>query len=240
MKTRLAFHLSIREDDYRAAASRMRDVLVVEPGDVPDALVTSAPRVPGTPSLLVGGDPCEAANLFPAFPWRFSPQVRVIRSSLDAGQIGKPGLLRMHVWSPASQPPGDEARLAALDLALWLTGECADAVHASHNSHSSLIHLGFPGGAMAMLDFTNTLPEGEGYLSLSLIGSRGSAYADDHRDRNLIFNGGAPAASAPRSDSAFIVPMLGDFITAVREGRSALSAQEEYRNAAELLRQITP
>lgn len=239
MKTRLAFQLDENEDVNRAAASRIRDVVVVEPGDAPDALVTSAPGATDTPSLLVGGDPGAAANLFPAFPWRFSPQVRAIRSSLDAGQLGKPGLLRMHVWSPASQPQGDDTKLAAVDLALWFTGERADAVHASHNPHASLIHLGFPGGAMAMLDFTGALPEGEGYRSLSLIGSRGAAYADDHRDRNLLFDGGAPAASAPGSDCAFIVPMLEEFITAVREGRSAVSAQQEYRNALELLRKAT-
>lgn len=240
MKTRLAFQLSTKEDDYRAAASRIRDVVVVERDDAPYAIVTSDPRAQGTPSLLVSGDPCAAANLFPAFPWRFSPQVRAIRSSLDAGQLGKPGLLRMHAWSPASQPSGDEAKLAAVDLALWLTGERPDAVHASHNPHALLIHLGFPSGAMAMLDFTGTLPEGESYRSLSLIGSRGAAYADDHRDRNLLFNGGAPAASAPGSESAFIVPMLEDFIAAVREGRSTVAAQQEYSNAVELLRQITP
>lgn len=44
--------------------------------------------------------------------------VRTIRSSLDAGQLGKPGLLRMHVWSPASRPPGDDTKLTAVDLAL--------------------------------------------------------------------------------------------------------------------------
>lgn len=111
-------------------------------------------------------------------------------------------------------------------------------MQAVHNSNALIIHLGFPGGAMAMLDFTGALPEGDGYRSLCLIGSRGAAYADDHRDRNLLFDGGAPAASAPESDSAFVVPMLEDFVTAVREGRSAIAAQQEYRNAAELLRKI--
>ena len=55
-----------------------------------------------------------------------------------------------------------------------------------------LVHLGFKCGGMALIDFTNSLPDGDNYESLCLIGSKGVAYADDHRNRNLFFNGGAP------------------------------------------------
>ena len=74
---------------------------------------------------------------------------------------------------------------------------------------------------MAMIDFSSSLPAGEGYRSLSLIGSRGAAYADDQRDRNLLFRGDAPRATAPDSDFSALQPMIEDFVSAVDGGRSA-------------------
>ena len=37
------------------------------------------------------------------------------------------------------------------------------------------LHLGFANGGMALIDHAQTLPPGEGYYSLSLIGSKGAA-----------------------------------------------------------------
>ena len=88
---------------------------------------------------------------------------------------------------------------------------------------------------MAMLDFTDTLPEGENYRSLSLIGSKGAAYADDHRNRNLLFAGGAPKASPPNFEHAFIQPMLEDFIVSIREGRDSRRATQNYRQALDIV-----
>ena len=87
-----------------------------------------------------------------------------------------------------------------------------------------------------MLDFTSALPEGDGYHSLNLIGSRGAAYADDHRDRNLLFDGGSPAATAPAFQGAYIQPMLEDFVRAVTEEQSSKEACEEYGRAEKILR----
>ncbi|MCP4903899.1 MAG: hypothetical protein GY910_02880 [bacterium] len=47
---------------------------------------------------------------------------------------------------------------------------------------------------MAVLDFSDRLPEGQGYDSLSMIGSSGAAYSDDHHNTHLLFAGGNPAA----------------------------------------------
>jgi hypothetical protein len=88
---------------------------------------------------------------------------------------------------------------------------------------------------MAMLDFTDTLPDGENYRSLCLIGSKGAAYADDHHNRNLFFAGGAPKASPPNIESAFIQPMLEDFIVSVREGRDSRRATQNYRQALDIV-----
>ena len=49
---------------------------------------------------------------------------------------------------------------------------------------------------MAMIDISTRLPEGDDYYSLSLVGANGSAYADDHYNMQLLYNGG-PAAANP-------------------------------------------
>ena len=86
-----------------------------------------------------------------------------------------------------------------------------------------------------MLDFTNSLPAGEGYRSLSLIGSRGAAYADDHRNRNLFFDGGAPQASCPTTEHATIQLMLQHFIAEVREGKDSAASAQSYRKASDIV-----
>ena len=44
---------------------------------------------------------------------------------------------------------------------------------------------------MALIDCAQTLPQGDGYFSLSLIGSTGAAYADSHHNRQLLYGGGS-------------------------------------------------
>ncbi len=196
----------------------------------------------GKPVLLVGSSPKiqngPSGKIFPAFPGRFSPQAMTMRESVDSGNLGKPALLRMHVWGTVSDPVNDSARIGAVDLALWLIGEEANAVFLSGNANAESVHLGFASGAMAMLDFTSALPDGDCYRSLSLVGSRGAAYADDHRDRNMLFNGGAPAATAPAIQGAYIQPMLEDFVRGVTVGRTAETACEEYARAEKIMRSV--
>ena len=86
-----------------------------------------------------------------------------------------------------------------------------------------------------MIDFSNIPSEGEGYHSLSLIGSRGAAYADDHRDRNLIFTGGAANAELPGCKNAFIQPMLEDFLAALSTGASSEKAHNDYLAARQIV-----
>jgi hypothetical protein len=47
---------------------------------------------------------------------------------------------------------------------------------------------------MAVLDFSERLPAGQAYHSLSLIGSAGAAYADDHHNTHLLFAETNPTA----------------------------------------------
>ena len=228
--TRLCFQLKESEADYRAAASRIDDVRVVE--EAADAIITDdASMIPdGIPALLLNGI-CK--NAFPAFPWRFTPQAQSIRSSLDDGQLGTPGLLRLHHWHPGAITMDEQ--IAAIDLALCIFGSMPDAKHHAESAGNRLFHLGFPGGGMAMIDFCSTPEKGENYHSLCLIGSRGAAYADDHRDRNLIFTGGVANAELPGGRNAFIQPMLEDFLARVIAGQVPESANNDYLAAQKIV-----
>ena len=154
---------------------------------------------------LAGEEACEIV----VNPDRFLPSRQLIRQQLDAGKLGEVGLVRVHRWEPQDSASGDETHglptslVRDLDVVLWLIGQSPDAVYAVEQADSKSdgsrgrflqVHLGFPSGAMALLDFADRLPPGEGYQSLSVIGSAGTAYADDHQNMQLVFRGGRPQA----------------------------------------------
>ena len=58
------------------------------------------------------------------------------------------------------------------------------------------------------------LPAGQGYDSLSLIGSRGAAYSDDHHNSHLLFTGGHPSALIDDSGDGLLFEVQG-FVDAV-------------------------
>ena len=133
-------------------------------------------------------------RLMLAHPARFQADHRAVKDSLDDGELGRPGLLRIHHWFPATD--GSEraahAGLAALDLALWVFGSLPTHVYAVARpaqttglaaAEYAQVHLGFAGGGMALIDLAHTLPTGDGYDSLTLIGSLGAAHADDAPQR---------------------------------------------------------
>jgi predicted dehydrogenase len=122
-----------------------------------------------------------------ANPERHRPSVQLIRQQLDAGKLGEPGLIRVHRWEPEDRKG---KLLRDLDLVLWYMGKPPNVVYAVQH----LVHLGFPGGAMALLECTDRVPAGDGYYSLSLIGANGAAYSDDHQNIQLVYRGGSPKA----------------------------------------------
>ena len=137
---------------------------------------------------------------------RFTPCVKVIKDRLASGNLGDPCLLRVHRWRSISidkSPLLADTLFADVDLAMWLLDARPTEVYAlARGGDGSAgtrpdyvqVHFGFPSGTMALLDFSAALPEGKGYDSLSLIGSSGAAYADDHNNTHLLFTGGNPAA----------------------------------------------
>jgi predicted dehydrogenase len=124
------------------------------------------------------------------------PANRVILDRLSSGKLGEPGLLRVHCWSGESSRSLASKLYGHIDLAIRFFGSSpAELYCVARGDQSYLqVHLGFAGGGMAVLDFSDRLPAGQGYDSLSLVGSSGAAYSDDHHNTHLLFAGGNPAA----------------------------------------------
>lgn len=172
-------------------------------------------------------------------PDRYLPSRQLLRQQLDSGRLGEPGLVRSHQWEPtrdasqesAENTPDLEASVAAplaraLDVALWLMGAPPTVVHAvtpgiageasrgaAAARRSMQVHLGFAGGGMALIDYVSDLPPGDGYQSLTLIGSTGAAYADDHQNVQLVYGGGHPAAVNAGEGERELVALVQDFVT---------------------------
>ena len=160
---------------------------------------------------------------------RFLPSQRVLKQRLEAGTLGTLGLLRAHRWNGGGAAAGadltaaDRCRalsLPCLDLANWLFEAPPERVYARAAEPGYLqVHLGFSGGGMALIDVSDDLPPGDGYRSVTVIGSDGAGYADDHRNRNLVFGGGDAAARDPGEGNLELVAELEEFVAASSGGR---------------------
>ena len=177
-------------------------------------------------------------RVMPALGDRFRADGRAVKASLDRGELGRPGLLRIHHWSPATEERGDGSprALAALDLALWVFDGAPTHVHATAQPRGAAslwaaeyiqVHLGFEGGGMALIDVARTLPAGDGYRSLALIGSLGAAHADDHHNMQLLYGGGRAQAVLTEADESVPALMLAEFSAAVAEGREPAVTAED-------------
>ncbi len=196
--------------DARLAARHGRHVLL------------ELPPAAGSAQLAALADECTAAGvcLMISGTLRFLPSQQVLKRRLEAGRLGELGLLRAHRWC-AGENGGDPAPswggLAApcLDLANWLFAELPERVYARAGGPGyGQIHLGFSGGGMALIDVSAGLPPGDGYQSVTVIGSSGAGYADDHRNRALLFGGGDPAALDPGEGNLDLVGELTEFSAA--------------------------
>ena len=198
-------------------------------------------------------------------PDRFLPSRQLIRQQLDTGKLGEVGLVRVHRWEPTVlhdlNVPGltrhveivpheinglPTGLLRDLDLVLWLVGKSPDSIHAVSRSQSNdsqsrfiQVHLGFPGGAMALIDYSNQLPEGDGYQSLSVIGSTGAAYADDHQNMQLVFRGGRPLAVRAEETGRRHAALIQEFVEGLQAGRGVPSAVADWRRVIDLANAVT-
>lgn len=195
----------------------------------------------GKPLLLCGSLPGldlpESGRLTLANPDRYLPSRRLVKEQIDSGKLGEPGLVRIRRWEPPS-PDVDAHRLADLDSILWLFGRPPETVFALPRiaapddvTPCCHIHLGFPGGGMALLDHAATLPPGEGYSCLHVIGSAGAAYADDHQNMQLLYRGGTPLALRAGEGVKSLAALLQDFVDALNAGRDPSAGRSDWRNA---------
>ena len=159
---------------------------------------------------------------------RFRPSLQTVRHSITSGQIGEPGLLRIHRWESPNQASQslDVATHHEIDVACWLFGTQPELVFAAATPNAvgdrpcyQQLHLGFPGDGMALIDINLNLPTGDDYFSLSMIGSKGAAYADDHHNMQLRYAGGAPTAERTSEANFAKLAQLQEFLTAIGEQR---------------------
>ena len=190
---------------------------------------------------------CRAADvrLMVGTASRFVPATRVVKDSVDSGKLGQPGLLRIHRWE--SRDTGDWPTLEAeaaldggpvmgqvireLDLATWLFDAAPTEVYATGRKQGGAslpdhdyvqVHLGFPNDGMALIDYSAALPAGQGYSSLSVIGSTGAAYSDDHQNMNLLYRGGSPQAIDTGYGAQHVLAQLQEFVDAIIEKRDPI------------------
>ena len=177
---------------------------------------------------------------------RFAPSLQATRQSLAAGELGEPGLVRIHRWSTSESPgvAGEAVTVDVsqdMDLVLNVFQAMPRVVYAvARNVMGAVdcnylqIHLGFDGGGMAVIDRSSTLPPGDGYFSFSVIGSAGSAYADDHLNKQLVYRGEHPVAVGTESDDLAAVGDLQEFFRAIHEQRPPLVTGADWLAAAEV------
>ena len=155
---------------------------------------------------------------------RFVPSRRAVKAALDSGKLGEPGLLRIHCWTALAEEHDAKAittrqAVDGIDLAHWIFAALPNRVYAVGRPGYAQVHLGFPNGGMALIDYAMNLPDGDGYSSLSVIGSTGAAYADDHHNRNLLFCSGVPRAVDVGEGSSHLITQLAEFVSAIEEDR---------------------
>lgn len=233
---RLALDFDENDVALLAAASRLREAQIISVDQQPDAILVdrAAKATRHTlPTLCLGEiDVDVAANIVPALRRRFDPDVLAIHERVRASKLGAVGLIRAHVWRSCERPLSRLDIIEHIDRILWLLEESPRAVYRVHpNQLSSIYHLGFPSGAMAILDFSNSLKGNATYDSLCVIGSKGAAYADDHHNRQLVYQGGQPSGARLDLSDAYIQPMIEDFIRGVREQRPQCERLPAYRAA---------
>jgi predicted dehydrogenase len=156
---------------------------------------------------------------------RCLPSNRAVFDAVRSGKLGIPGLVRIHRWQPGGGGSLVELMHADVDLACWLMGSRPTVVFARGVTNSERsqdfdyvqVHLGFVGDAMAMIDVSRQLPTGDDYYSLSVIGSTGAAYADDHHNQQLLFAGGYPVSLRTEQGDRQRLARLQHFLATIRD-----------------------
>ncbi len=207
-------------------SSGSRASLAMRSAETGKHVLVASPLAPSAQTAADVINACRSANvrLMVGHSLRFMPSQQAVKAALTDGKLGEPGLLRMHRWTESTgQSDPDDIVMGqtvdGIDLAIWLFDGMPTEVYAVSRPSYVQVHLGFADGGMALIDDAQTLPGGDGYFSLSLIGSTGAAYADDHHNRNLLFRGGDPSAIETGQGSLHLTAQLQEFVAAIEEQR---------------------
>jgi len=205
-------------------------------------MLVNGPIDPKTAAALA--KPTGTNYIMVTWPLRMMPYQQAVRQSLDAGQLGLPGLVRVHHWNSTLGQPADDDSLTRLvvhevDVVCWLFDAWPALVYATamrtgdlNTSQGVQIHLGFPGGGMALIDCVNRpTSESPPYFSLSMIGSQGAAYADDHHNINLLLNEQGVSGLAVDQGRLHCRTQLEDFVSAISDGRKMEDSVSDSRRA---------
>lgn len=219
------------EARYRSALERIRGAILTEIDDA-EAVVTDRHEVASHFDQVLWLRPEDAIETWPvserlvvAAPWRFQPAIVAMIDALTSGKLGEPGLLRVHRWR-------QEGSLlqADLDLACRIFASPPDTVYAKAHDGLEQIHLGFSEGGMAIIDSC----QNHHYESISLIGSYGAAYADDHHNTQLQFTSQGCQGKRADEGATALVGLLDAFI----HQRPTLPSRQTFARLASVMERI--
>jgi len=162
---------------------------------------------------------------------RFQHSLQVIKDRLVSGKLGAPGLLRIHRWTSAhdlvsaNDKRATSARtICVLDLANWLFDTLPDSIYAVAGDPGDdyvQVHLGFPGGGMALIDHAASLPErANPYESVTMIGSTGAAYSDQHHNSQMLIGREQTLAVPTGEGTRALCEQLQEFANACEQRRA--------------------
>jgi predicted dehydrogenase len=169
-------------------------------------------------------------------PDRHLPSRQLIKQQVP-GKLGEVGLVRVHRWGPAGplpEPLGLPGPLVRdLDVVLWLSDLLPDVVFALERPGPAgrhlQVHLGFPGGGMALLDYDDGTPRGAGYQALTVVGAAGAAYADDHQNAQLLFRDGRALAVRTGEGLRQILSLAQEWIDGLGTGTDPTAGLASWR-----------
>ena len=173
-----------------------------------------------------------AVRLMVTSYFRYLPSSLTLQEQLVSGKLGKPGLIRLHHWTPSRQHSVSliSQITAEIDVINWLMDMMPEIIFTLGQKNPDAqpgdiqIHLGYPTGAMAVIDIAHTLPvNSDPYYSLTLIGSTGAAYADDHRNVQLLFQGKTATAPKLEFTSQVLRQQLCEFSESILNNRQPTS-----------------
>lgn len=212
-------------------------------------VLVDTPMAPSTEEAQSAIQACMSAGvrLMVGQPLRFMPFQKTVREGLDANKLGAPGLLRVHNWiaendgqpEQTDEPIISSAVVREVDVACWLFSAQPNTVYAvglpgqtGARQQDVQLHFGFPAGGMALIHCAGQPKSGSGpYHSLTMIGSKGAVYADDHHNMNLLFGGERTTALNVGQGHDHIRLQLKEFVEALRSDREPSITGEAGKRA---------